>query len=252
MLVKINSYELLKKAYGEFKANKAARDAEAREAASKMREVNEEVAAAQDALDKLVDKSIATEEDLAAEIAQAKSRVTVAEAKKSRIEAKQRQAAEPHTVKPSTNYVTVFSEIHTQIGTGQIFEAFQPELDEINALREQYRKKVQAVLVKMHQVNKELSAISREAAQMERDMTGEDVNVRPLSPLTESHFQPWMWVGNDLPNEMYTLRKIALEAANPEAVLPPAKYAPTAAKEAAAAREMSMEDYIRFNQNLAR
>ncbi|MGG1599516.1 hypothetical protein [Paenibacillus naphthalenovorans] len=251
MLVKINSYELLKKAYGEFKANKAARDAEAMEAKSKMREVNEEVAAAQDALDKLVDKSIATEEDLAAEIAQAKSRVTVAEAKKSRIEAKQRQAAEPHTVKPSTKYVTVFSEIHTQIGTGQIFEAFQPELDEINELREQYRKKVQAVLVKMHQVNKELSAISREAVQMERDMTGEDVNYIQVSPLTESHLQPWLWVGNDLQNEMAVLRKAALQTAEPNSVAPAAKNIPTA-QGAAAAREMSMEDYIRFNQNLAR
>jgi hypothetical protein len=250
MLVKINSYELLKKAYGEFKANKAARDAEAREAASKMREVNEEVAAAQAALDALLDKAIAGE-DLAAEIAQAKSRVTVAEAKKSRIEAKQQQAVEPQTVKLPVSYITVASEISAQIGDGRILEAF-PELDEINALREQYREKVLAVLTRMNQVNKELSKINYEAAQMDQEATGKAVASIPLSPLTESHFKPWLWVGNDLANEMYTIRKRALEAASPEDVLPPANCAPTAAKEAAGERRMSMEDYIKFNQNLVR
>lgn len=250
MLVKINSYELLKKAYGEFKANKAARDAEAMEAKSKMREVNEEVAAAQAALDALLDKAIAGE-DLAAEIAQAKSRVTVAEAKKSRIEAKQRQAAEPQTVKLTVSYVTVASEIAAQIGDGRILEAF-PELTEINALREQYREKVLTVLTRMNLVNKELSAINNEAAQMEREMTGKDVSARAVTPLTESHFAPWLWVDNDLANEMYSIRKRALEAASPEAVLPPVNYMPTASKEAAAARGMGMEDYIKFNQNLVR
>ena len=56
-------------------------------------------------------------------------------------------------MKPKFGFLTVDSEIRNQIGDGRIIEAFQPDLDELNELREMYRKKVQAVLVKMHMVN---------------------------------------------------------------------------------------------------
>lgn len=249
MLVKINSYALLNKTYEEFKAAKEGRDAESREAARKMQEINEEAAAAQAALDDLIDRDIAGE-DLAAEIAQAKSRVTVAEAKKSRIESKQ-QPAVTH-VKPKFGFLTVDTEIRNQIGDGRIFEAFQPELGELNELREQYRKKAQAVLVKMHQVNKELSGIHDGAARMEGELTGNSVNTRPAPQLTESDFKAWMWVDNDLSGEMYTIRKLALQAANPEHALQPVRSMPDASKAGMSESGMTGEEWIKFNQNLVR
>ena len=126
-LVNIKTYELLKETYDEFIAAKAARDTEAREASSKKREVGEELTAAQ-----------------------AKSS-NCSRSEEKPIEANQ-QATVTY-VKPKFGFLTVDSEIRNQIGDGRIIEAFQPDLDELNELREMYRKKVQAVLVKMHMVN---------------------------------------------------------------------------------------------------
>jgi hypothetical protein len=248
-LVIIKSYELLKKTYEEVKAAKAARDAEAREASSKKKEVTDEVATAQTAMDDLLDRAIAGE-DLATEIAQAKSRVTVAEAKKSRIEAKQQ--ATVANVKPKVGFLTVDSEIHNQIGDGRIIEVFQPDLDELNELRGLYRKKVQDVLVKMHFVNKELNAVHSSAAQMEGELTGKSVDTRPTPQLTESNFRPWIWLGQDLPTEMHTIMNIASQTAYQEHALPPVKYPPDASKAGMSDNGMTPQEYIKFNQNLVR
>jgi hypothetical protein len=70
MLVKINSYDLMKKAYENFQAEMAAWVAEVEEVSMdrdrKMQAANEEVAAAQAALDELLDKAI-TQENAAPE-----------------------------------------------------------------------------------------------------------------------------------------------------------------------------------------
>lgn len=244
-MLNIKSYDVLKKQYEEFKAAKDARDAETREAESKEQEVVGELAAAQAALDALLDRAIAGE-DLAAEIAQAKSRVTVAEAKKSRIEIKQ-QAVVPH-VKPTFSFITVESEIRSQIGDGRIFEAFQPDLDELNAIREQYRNKVKSVLVKMHEVNKELDTTYKSAARMEGEMTGKSVDISPTPQLVDSNFKPWMWLDSDLATEMAYIRK----AVDPKPGMPPVQIGADASKAGMSEAGMTPEEWIRFNQNVAR
>nr|WP_150959621.1 hypothetical protein [Aneurinibacillus sp. XH2] len=246
-MLNIKSYGMLKKQYEEFKVVKDAWDAEARQAESKKHEVAGEVAAAQAELDELLDREIAGE-DLAGEIAQAKSRVTVAEAKKSRIDAKL-QAAVPH-VKPKFGFITVESEIRNQIGDGRILETFQPDLDEINAIREQYREKVKAVLIRMHEVNKELAAAYRSAARMEGEMTGKSVNVRQAPQLAESDFKPWMWLDSDLATDMAYIRI----AVDPKPVLPPVHSGTNADASQAGMYETGMtpQEWVKFNQNIVR
>lgn len=199
--MKIESYEKLMESVKSHEVKQQA-DNEKRAAAAA------EVEAAKVSLNALLDRALSSTEDLSEEVGRAQGRVMITEEKQRRLLG---QLGNPNT-SPNLNGIDlhrVTSEIRTQIQDGRLLEDLQPDLDELNNLREQYREKLKTVLVKRAQLNKQLAAIQYDTKNLVEKATGKSQSFGSGGPvqLGVDELRNWIWVYDDLASETRHIEK---------------------------------------------
>jgi hypothetical protein len=147
----------------------------------------------------------------------------VAEEKRRRIAEKPIAIPEPEMKQLNLSYGTVTTEISSQVADGRIFAQFQDDLDQVNELRRQYREKVKAVLIKWAQANNDIAAVHHRAYKLAEKITGQEIQTVRTPQIELDRLREWIWLENDLRNEMPEIMRAALEETNPEAKLPPVR-----------------------------
>jgi DNA repair exonuclease SbcCD ATPase subunit len=208
--MKIKAYEEMLENMKAFEAAKEANNGQLAAAAA-------EVDQARQRLNDLLNKALEKPEELAAEVGKAQGMVTIAETKLQRLQAKlDVENSTPGKQFPSgitVAFQNVQAEIRRNIANGSLIEEeFQPILDELNEHRKAYMTMLEAVFIKMHEVNKSLAHIQHSTASAVRRYTDKDVSYGMLGPeaLSESDFKEWAWVEKfTYDNDLYAIRKSA-------------------------------------------
>jgi hypothetical protein len=193
-----------------------------------------EVSHAQQLLNDVLDKAIENPaNDLAAEVGKAQGQAVIAERRlqiiKSKLEAENSITGKqfPHGI--TAAFGNIQSEIRHRIADGSLTEEqFQPILNELNEHRKTYMTTLEAVFMKIQEVNKDLAHIQHSTASAVRRYAPTDVRFGMMGPvaLSESEFEKWAWVSpNAYSDDLGKIRKAVLLAAYPEHVLQPA-YSP--------------------------
>lgn len=208
--MKIQSYEMLLN-------NVEAYEAKRKEDSQKRAAAAAEVEAAKVTLNGLLDQAVSSTEDLSEEVGRAQGRLAIAERKQQRLNEQLGEDGQAPKLS-GYSYTTVRSEIITQISDGRLLQDLQPDLDELNELREKYREKVKELLIKRNLMNKELSSIQGNARRITEQFTGEQMDASSFSSIAAqislTDLRPWLWVESDLQSEMYHIQKAADEEVN--------------------------------------
>ncbi|NRR04573.1 hypothetical protein HP570_20370 [Brevibacillus sp. RS1.1] len=222
--MKIKMYEEMLESIKQFEAEQQGK-------AEQLGTVVTEVENARQRLNDLIEQATDLEnpEELAVEVGKAQGMLTIAESKLNRLKAVL-EVERNRPGKQFPNGITVAfqnvqSEIRKRINDGSLLqEEFQPILDELDEHRQTYMAKLEAVFIKMHQLNKNLSHIQHSTASAVTRYTGKEQRFGMLGPeqLSESDFNKWAWVEKySYDNDLASARKAALKAVHPEVILPP-------------------------------
>lgn len=188
-----------------------------------------EVEQARQRYNALLEKAL-EDPELAADVAKAQGMVTIVETKLQRLQEKLKAEKKPYPDGMTVAFRNVQSEIRRRIADGSLLrEEFQPHLDEMKEHMQAYMANLEAVFIKMHQVNKSLAHVQHSTASAVLRYTGKEVQFGLFGPeaLSESDFKEWAWVDHYQYNsDLANIRKAALEEGSPEAKLPHAYSQP--------------------------
>jgi DNA repair exonuclease SbcCD ATPase subunit len=221
--VKIKAYEEMVQSIKQFEDDRNTEGGQLEAAAA-------EVDTARQRLNALLDKALENPEEHAADVGKAQGMVTIAETRlqrlKAKLEAENRAPGKQFPNSITVAFQNVQSEIRRRIADGSLIEeAFTPILDELNGHRKAYMEKLEAIFMKMHELNKTLEHIQHSTASAVTRYTDKDVRFGITGPevLSESHFKEWAWVYQYAYDEdLGKIRKRAMQSADPSTVLPPA------------------------------